>query len=69
MCPNADFFLDRIFLYFDWIRGFTPYISVFSPNTGIYEPEKSPDLDIFSCSVGEPKVNQFLSYNKPKKDV
>ena len=23
-CPNAEFFLARIFLYLDWIRRFTP---------------------------------------------
>ena len=29
-----------IFLHLDWIRRDTPYIFVFSPNTGMYGPEK-----------------------------
>ena len=32
-------FLDRIFLYLDWIRRFTEY--AFSPNTRKYRPEKA----------------------------
>ena len=32
-CPNAEFF--------------GPYFPLFSPNTGKYEPEKTPYLDIF----------------------
>ena len=39
--PNTEFFLFRICLYPDWIRRDTPYLSVFSPNTGKYGPEKS----------------------------
>ena len=36
--PNMEFFLVRIFLYSDWIRRDTPYLSIFSPNTGKYRP-------------------------------
>ena len=57
-CPNTELFLACIFLYSDWIRRFTEYISVFSPNTGQYGPEITPDLDTFrwkswwiSCSL------------------
>ena len=46
-CPNTELFLVRIFLYSDWIRRFTPWISVFSPNTGKYGPEITPYLDFF----------------------
>ena len=45
--PNTEFFLVHIFLYSDWIRRFTPLISVFSPNTGKYGPEKTPHTDTF----------------------
>ena len=43
---NTEFFLVRIFPYLDWIRRFTSYITVFSPKTGKYGPEKTPYLDI-----------------------
>ena len=33
-------FLVRIFLYLDWIRRDTAYLSVFSQNAGKYRPEK-----------------------------
>ena len=33
-------FLLRIFLHSDWIQSDTEYLSVFSPNTGKYGPEK-----------------------------
>ena len=46
-CPNTEFFLVRIFLYPDWRRRFTEYISIFSPNTGKYGSEKAPYLDTF----------------------
>ena len=39
-CPNTEFFLVRIFLDSDWIKIFTEWISVFSPNTGKYGPKK-----------------------------
>ena len=41
-CPNAEFFLVRIFPHSDWIRRYTPYVSVFSPNPVKYGPEKTP---------------------------
>ena len=47
MCPNTELFLVRIFLYSDWIRRDTAYLSVFSPNTGKYGPEITPHLDTF----------------------
>ena len=40
-CPNTTFFLVRIILYLDWI-------SVFTPNTGKYGPEKTPYLGTFT---------------------
>ena len=46
-CPNMEFFLVRIFLHLDWIRRDTEYLSVLSPNTGKYGPEKTPYLDAF----------------------
>ena len=55
MCPNAEFFLVRIFPHsywiriphFDWIRRDTKYLSVFSPNAEKYGPEKTPYLGTF----------------------
>ena len=44
---NTEIFLVLIFLYLDRIRRFTPQISVFSPNTGKYGPEKTPHMDTF----------------------
>ena len=46
-CPNTEFSLAHVFLYSDWIRRFTAYISVFSTHTGKYGPEKTPYLDTF----------------------
>ena len=43
-CPSTKFFLVRIFLYLDWI---VEYLSVFSPKTRKYGPEKSSYLDTF----------------------
>ena len=48
-CPNMEFFLVRIFPHLDWTRKDTVYLSVFSPNTGKYRPEKSPYLDTFQA--------------------
>ena len=42
-----EVFLVRIFLYSDWIRRDTPYLSVFSPNAGKYGTEKLPIQTIF----------------------
>ena len=49
--PNTKFFLVRIFLHSDWIRRDTPYLSVFSPNVGKYEPQKTPYLDTFHAVI------------------
>ena len=46
-CQNTEFFLVRIFLYWDWIGRDTEYLSVFSPNTEKYGPEVTPYLDTF----------------------
>ena len=48
-------FLVRIFRYLDWIQGFTPYISVFCPNTGKYGPEKTPYLETFHAVLEDMK--------------
>ena len=40
-CPNAEFFLTRIFLHFP----------VFGLNTGKYGPEKTPYLDTFHTVI------------------
>ena len=50
-CPNTKFFLVRTFLFSDWIRRFTPQISVFSANTGKHGPEKNSVFGHFSSSV------------------
>ena len=46
-CPNTELILVRIFLYSDWIRRDTEYLSEFSPNTEKYGPEITPYLDTF----------------------
>ena len=46
-CPNKEKFLVRIFLYLDLVQTDTPYLSVFSPNTGKYGPEITRYLDTF----------------------
>ena len=50
-CPSTELFLVHIFLYSDWIRRFTPKISVFSSNTGKYGPEITPYLDPFHAML------------------
>ena len=45
-CPNTELFLVRSFLY-------TPYLSVFSPNTGKYGPEITPYLHTFHVVFGK----------------
>ena len=52
-CPNSKYFLVRIFLYSDWIRGFTEQISVFSPNTGKCEPKKLRICTLFTHWIFE----------------
>ena len=55
-CPNTELFLVRIYTYLDWIRRYTEYLSVFSPNVGKYGPEKTPYLDTFQT------VRNFLEH-------
>ena len=55
-CPNTELFLVHIFLYSDWIRRDSPYLSVFSPNTGKYGPEITPYFDTFHA------VSWYWSY-------
>ena len=33
-CPGAEFFVVRIFLYSEWMRGFAPWVSVSGPRAG-----------------------------------
>ena len=33
-CPGAEFFVVRIFLYSEWMRGFAPWVSVSGPCAG-----------------------------------
>ena len=33
-CPGAEFFVVRIFLYSEWMRGFAPWVSVSGPGAG-----------------------------------
>ena len=58
-CPNTELFLVRIFPYSDWIRRFTPEISVFSPNTGKYGPEITLYLNTFRVVQ---QVKRFMHY-------
>ena len=46
-CPNTESFLARIFLYSDWIRRDTEYLSIFSSNSGKYGAGMTPCLDTF----------------------
>ena len=50
-CLNTEFFLVRIFSHLDWIRRDTEYLSMFSPNAGKYEPEKTPYFDTSRSKV------------------
>ena len=51
-CPNTEFFLVDIFPHLDCIWRDTEDLSVFSPNTGKYGPEKTPYLDTFYVVTG-----------------
>ena len=62
-CPNTELFPDRIFLYLDWIRTHTAYLSVFSPNTGKYRPEIIPYLDNFHA------VLNYQNIKRPSKNI
>ena len=41
----------RIFPHLDWVRRDTEHLSVSSPNTGKYGPEKTPYLDTFQVAI------------------
>ena len=64
-CPNTEFFLARIFLYLDWIRKFTKQISLFSPNTGKYRPEKTPFSDTFHAVMKSAIIQVTYLLNDP----
>ena len=49
--PKYGVFLVRIFPHSDWIRGFTSYLFIFSPNAGKYGAEKTPYLDTFHAVI------------------
>ena len=58
-CQNTEFFLAHIFPHSDWIRRDTEHLSVFSPNTGKYGPEKNPYFDTFHAVVWKSKSSRF----------
>ena len=60
-CPNTELLLVLIFLYSDWIRRDTPYLSLFSPNTGKYGPEITPYLDTFHAVKPQERLT-YLRY-------
>ena len=60
-CPNTEFFLACIFLYSDWILTDTLYLSLFSPNTGKYGPEKTLHLDTFHAVLMYSEYEVYLN--------
>ena len=50
-CSDTVFFLVRIFPHSDWVRSYTPYLSVFSPNARKYGPQKTLYLDTFHAVI------------------
>ena len=50
-CPNTEFFLVRISPHLDWIRKYTEYLSVLSPNTGNTYQKKTTHLDTFHAVI------------------
>ena len=66
--PNTEFFLIRIFPHLDWIRRDTEYLSVFSPNAGKYEPEKTPYLNTFHAVLTSFRKSE-LNDPIPKKGI
>ena len=56
-CPNTELFLVRIFPHSDWIRRYTPYLSVFSPNAEKYGPEKLCIWTLFTQYIN-PKIKR-----------
>ena len=59
--PNTQLFLVHSFLYSDWIQRDTPYLSVFSSNTGKYGPEVSPYLDTLHAVYASMRLLEFQS--------
>ena len=55
-CPNTELFLVGIFPHLDWILRDTKYLSVFSPNTGKYGPQRTPYLHIFHAVTHTPRI-------------
>ena len=47
-----EVFLVCNFSHSDWIRRDTPYLSIFSPNTGKYGPEKLRIRTLFTQCIG-----------------
>ena len=66
-CPNTEFFLARIFPYLDRIERFTPWISVFSRNTGKYGPEKTPYLNTFHAVLSTLTCLYLFTLTYPNK--
>ena len=58
-------FLVRIFPHLDWIRRGTPYLSVFSPNTGKYTPDKLRIRTFFTQWI--PQTLERLTCYGPNK--
>ena len=58
-CRNMEVFIT------DWIRRFTPYVSVFSTNTGKYGPEITPYFDTFHALsvLGKIRIYEIKLYN------
>ena len=61
--PNTEFFLVHIFPHSNWIWRDTPYLSVFSPNSRKYGPEKTSYLDTFLavCFTNYLNVNELFT--------
>ena len=59
-CPNTEILLVCIFPRSDWIRRDIPYLSVLSPITRKYGPEKTPYLDTFHTVHLTPGVWFYL---------
>ena len=67
-CPNTEFFLGP---YFPAFGLNTPYLSVRSPNTGKYGPQKIMYLDTFHAvccyeTNSQPIGNSFLMHSSPQ---
>ena len=59
-CLNTELYLARIFLHSDWIQRDTPYLSVFSPNTGKYGPEIAPYLVTFHAVIVSDDLTKII---------